>query len=649
MRKPLAALLSLLITLSVLPVASASAEPAEGPALRELYSAPVSSDGRTSLDAVVESEAGAAKAVMRLRSEGQDEPYLTFEDLTLSGGTRQYGTWRASPVQLRQGRTYVDVELTDVSGARTSIPSAGFVDFPVTRFELSQPVSPADGTAKAFGAKVNVLHTIGVSRVTAQLYKYLSNEKVGGEVAMSADKTTDMGGGYTSTHFVSADNAFDPAPGYYEYVVTARDDKGDAVSRRSLKIHRGIATSLTDLKATPDWFDADHQRPTVTITGRLVDADGHPRAGHKITAEGTDASTTTAEDGTFSIETTTDTGRIDVTAATSGDYLTTTAQVRLTARDIATRVSARASVTNARIGDPVTVSGTLERQTATGWAPLAGQKVRLIFQGMGGACTQPWAYPVTDEQGRYSLTSTVGCEGDWQVDFEGARFYSPSGNRVRVHAAYGTAVTDVKASPSPAPFGGRFSLTGRVARVNVPVGLAQVSGGDVHLWFSRDGKKWSSVSTAKTGRDGRFTFTPNASYDGYWRVDYAGTYANMPSYNPDRPSSSRPVFVDVRYRTAISSFNASPEPVTRGRTLTVKGKITKFTGTWRPGAGAAVVIYFQAKGSKTWKAVATVKADRNGWFAKGFKASADGTWMASYAGSAAYLGSKSAGDYVDVR
>ncbi|MFC4908546.1 carboxypeptidase-like regulatory domain-containing protein [Actinomadura gamaensis] len=660
MRKPLAALLSLLIAVSLLPATPASADDAgDGPALTGVTVRRGTDSPRAALTVMASSNVGVAKVTARLRTKGESAPYASFDDLTQDTGTENSGSWRSTPVELRPGRTLVDVELTDSAGGRAVLPAAAFVDLPYKRFDVWASGPRGAGysvdVAGAFGVRGKVQHTDAVSRVTAQLYKWRTNEKVGGEVGLTLHDTATIGD-YDSTEYRTADDAFAPPLGEYDAVVTAWDAQGDTVSSRTQRIHVGLANSLTDLKVTPDRYDADHLQQPAVITGRLVDADGRPLAGRTISADGTDAKVTTAQDGTFSIDTIADAaahgGRIGVTAAASGDYLKASGTVTLTRQVIATRISAAASTTDARIGDKVTVSGTLERQTATGWSPLAGEKVSLIFHGMENACEEPWAYPVTDAQGRYSLSTTVGCHGDWQIDFNNPvtdAAFAPSENRVRVKANYATAVTDVKATPSPAAFGSKFAITGRVVRLHASAAHPQVNGGEVQLWSSRDGKNWNAVSKGKTAGDGRFTFNVTASADAYWRVAYDGTSLDRPAYNLDLASTGKPVYVDVRYRTAITSLNASPEPVRKGRTITVKGRITKYTGTWQPGSGAAVVISFLPRGAKTWKAVATVKAGRDGWFSKGFKASADGTWSASYAGSAAYLGSKSAGDYVDVR
>lgn len=107
--------------------------------------------------------------------------------------------------------------------------------------------------------------------------------------------------------------------------------------------------------------------------------------------------------------------------------------------------------------------------------------------------------------------------------------------------------------------------------------------------------------------------------------------------------------MDVRYRTAISSFNASPEPVSKGKTITVAGTLKRDTTAWKAFSGQSVKIYFQAKGATTWTYEGTAKTSSTGHFSHGFKAAKDGTWRATYAGGSSYLAVTGSGDYVDVR
>ncbi|TMQ94218.1 hypothetical protein ETD83_24290 [Actinomadura soli] len=106
--------------------------------------------------------------------------------------------------------------------------------------------------------------------------------------------------------------------------------------------------------------------------------------------------------------------------------------------------------------------------------------------------------------------------------------------------------------------------------------------------------------------------------------------------------------VDVRYRTRILDFNAAPEPVNKGGTVTVVGTLQRETTGWLTYASKAVKFYFLPKGSSTWTYMGTQTTDKSGRFRKGFKATQDGTWRAYSSATASYVATYRE-DYVDVR
>lgn len=100
---------------------------------------------------------------------------------------------------------------------------------------------------------------------------------------------------------------------------------------------------------------------------------------------------------------------------------------------------------------------------------------------------------------------------------------------------------------------------------------------------------------------------------------------------------------------AISRFNASPEPVRKGKALTVTGQLNRRIDAWDSFPGQRVYVYFRAKGSHDWTYKGVAATDRNDLFRKGFKAGKDGTWRVIYRGNTTYLPVTSIGDYVGVR
>ncbi|MFF2022876.1 calcium-binding protein [Streptomyces sp. NPDC058171] len=105
-------------------------------------------------------------------------------------------------------------------------------------------------------------------------------------------------------------------------------------------------------------------------------------------------------------------------------------------------------------------------------------------------------------------------------------------------------------------------------------------------------------------------------------------------------------------RAAKATVNASPEPVKKGKTLTITGALTRAnwdTNKYGGFASGAVKLQFKKKGTSRWTPVKTVSADSRGKVKTSVKASADGSYRFTYGGSASTGSATSTGDFVDVR
>ncbi|WP_282794076.1 calcium-binding protein [Streptomyces sp. CC224B] len=105
-------------------------------------------------------------------------------------------------------------------------------------------------------------------------------------------------------------------------------------------------------------------------------------------------------------------------------------------------------------------------------------------------------------------------------------------------------------------------------------------------------------------------------------------------------------------RAARLTVNASPEPVKKGKALTVAGALTRAnweTRTYAGYTGQPVKLQFKKKGASAYTTVKTVKTDARGKLRTTVKASADGTFRYVFAGSSTTPAVTSAGDAVDVR
>ncbi|MGW8886615.1 calcium-binding protein [Streptomyces sp. NPDC055749] len=100
------------------------------------------------------------------------------------------------------------------------------------------------------------------------------------------------------------------------------------------------------------------------------------------------------------------------------------------------------------------------------------------------------------------------------------------------------------------------------------------------------------------------------------------------------------------------TVNAGPEPVAKGKALTVTGKLTRAnwdTGTYMGYTNQPVKLQFRKAGTSTYTTVKTVTSSSTGALKTSVTASADGYWRYSFAGTTTTPAVTTAGDGVDVR
>ncbi|MFC8435354.1 hypothetical protein [Streptomyces sp. NPDC057253] len=105
-------------------------------------------------------------------------------------------------------------------------------------------------------------------------------------------------------------------------------------------------------------------------------------------------------------------------------------------------------------------------------------------------------------------------------------------------------------------------------------------------------------------------------------------------------------------RAAKLTADAAPEPVKKGATLTVTGKLTRadwenerYTGY----VSQKATLQFRAKGSNSYTTVKTVTSGTGGALRTTTKATKDGYYRYVFAGTTTTGSATAAGDYVDVR
>ncbi|OIJ64084.1 hypothetical protein [Streptomyces mangrovisoli] len=105
-------------------------------------------------------------------------------------------------------------------------------------------------------------------------------------------------------------------------------------------------------------------------------------------------------------------------------------------------------------------------------------------------------------------------------------------------------------------------------------------------------------------------------------------------------------------RAARLTVKASPNPVKKGKALTVTGGLTRAdwnTQKYAGYSGQSVKLQFRKIGTSTYTTVKTVKSASAGALKAAVTASVDGYWRWSYAGNSTTGTVKTAGTYIDVK
>ncbi|WPR53461.1 hypothetical protein SJI45_22815 [Streptomyces sp. S399] len=105
-------------------------------------------------------------------------------------------------------------------------------------------------------------------------------------------------------------------------------------------------------------------------------------------------------------------------------------------------------------------------------------------------------------------------------------------------------------------------------------------------------------------------------------------------------------------RATRLTVNASPEPVTKGKTLTVTGTVTRADWdkhTYQGYAGRTVSLQFRPAGASSYKTVKKARSNSKGALKTTVKATGTGTWRWTYHGNSTSGARSSSGDHVAVK
>lgn len=221
--------------------------------------------------------------------------------------------------------------------------------------------------------------------------------------------------------------------------------------------------------------------------------------------------------------------------------------------------------------------------------------------------------------------------------------------------------------------GGKDIVLGTTTKKSVTVTYTATSSSGValteaFLWQGTDSSSTDTITgalgtdddpacTESTTRTGVYACTAvfhiNAASDlknngvaGTWKLFLGGydLYANA-SYDDDVATTR------IKKASRLTA-NAAPEPVKKGRSITVTGSLKRADwndGTYAGYAGQGVLLQYRKKGSNTYTTLKKVTSGNGGSLKTTTTATADGYYRFSFATNATTAASTATGDYVDVR
>ncbi|MFF2517735.1 DUF5707 domain-containing protein [Streptomyces sp. NPDC058086] len=166
------------------------------------------------------------------------------------------------------------------------------------------------------------------------------------------------------------------------------------------------------------------------------------------------------------------------------------------------------------------------------------------------------------------------------------------------------------------------------------------------------GEKASCTAVSSTTSNCKETFTIQANeqllnaHAGTWKVWAIAQGKDADYVQKDNAKS---FYVQ---RASKLTVNAAPEPVKKGKTITVTGALTRAdwqTGKYTGYVGQPVKLQFKKKGASAYTTVKTIKTTTGGALKTTVTASVDGTFRYSFAGTTTTPAVSATGDYVDVQ
>lgn len=441
-----------------------------------------------------------------------------------------------------------------------------------------------------------------------------------------------------------------PSYGSYDVTVSAQDSDGDSTSSaHATTVDVEPKPVFADRSISPAVLDVEHTH--VQLSGRVslfdpITGDTSPLAGKELSATAENGSSAvTAADGSYAIDVKPKLNGLNATSVpvslsfwiANPDGTNTYVLVDSKTLPVVvspSRIRLDHSSVRIKFGAKASSSGVVEYLYDGTWRPAKGVALDMGYyakatSGAGGRFTLTDPYIPYDDSTFTVETSLDSYLADPYLKSSHAQFKVDVINRTNICfcSSWIDEYSDLHIQGSMSSSNGKVPPNRKL-----------------YLQQSADGRTgWKSLGWFNTKSDGTFNLAGYVAVPkGYWRLysagssDYQSGYSNSVHFN--------------RTATRITGFNAGPEPVRKGHTVTTTGTLQRLSGTkWVAFGKQRVYILFQAKGKKSWTQMGSVKADSHGRFTARFTAKQDGTWVGVYLASGSYVDAESYHDYVDVR
>ncbi len=441
-----------------------------------------------------------------------------------------------------------------------------------------------------------------------------------------------------------------PSYGHYDVTVSAQDSDGDSTSAAdATTVDVEPKPVFADRSISPAALDVEHTH--VQLSGRIslfdpITGDTSPLADKPLSVTAENAfNAVTAADGSYAIDVA---PRLNGENATSVQVFLsfwianpdgTNTYVLVDTKTLPvvvspSRIRLDHSSAQIKFGAKASSSGVVEYLYDGTWRPAEGVALDMGYyatatSGADGRFTLTDLYIPYDDVTYTVETSLDDYLADPYLTASNAQFKVDVINRTNICfcSSWLDEYSDLHI---------QGSMTGSNSKVPPNRKL--------YLQQSADGRTgWKSLGWFTTKSDGTFNLDGYVSVPkGYWRLysagssDYQSGYSNSVHFN--------------RTATRIAGFNAGPEPVRKGHTVTTTGTLQRLSGTkWVAFGKQRVYIVFRARGRKSWTELGSVKTDSHGHFTARFTAKQDGTWTGVYLASGSYVDAEGYHDYVDVR